>query len=132
MEFITVDQHDLDRMLKIGSQVEAELKARLTDFLHSNLDVFAWTHTDMTCISLEMACHALNIDPSRVPVKKKKRSMGADRSVALDEYVRNLLAIDFIRESIYPEWIANPVLVKKSNGKWRTCIDFSNLNDASP
>ena len=58
--------------------------------------------------------------------------MGAERSAALDEEVKNLLANDFIREAIYPEWIANPVLVKKASGKWRTCIDFSNLNDACP
>ena len=27
-------------------------------------------------------------------------------------------------------WLANLVLVKKSNGKWRTCIDFTDLNKA--
>ena len=58
--------------------------------------------------------------------------MGVERSAALEEEVKNLLANDFIREAIYPKWIANPVLVKKANGKWRTCIDFSNLNDACP
>lgn len=25
----------------------------------------------------------------------------------------------FIRESTYPNWVSNPVLVKKANGKWR-------------
>jgi len=58
--------------------------------------------------------------------------MGPERSAALYEEVRNLLANDFIHESVYPDWIANPVLVKKPNGKWRTCIDFSNLNDVCP
>ncbi|GKV32747.1 hypothetical protein SLEP1_g41332 [Rubroshorea leprosula] len=32
----------------------------------------------------------------------------------------------------YSEWVSNPVLVKKPNGKWRMCIDFTNLNDACP
>jgi len=132
MEHITVDKHDSDRVLKIGSQLETELKTQLMDFLRSNLDVYAWTHAEMTGISLEIACHALNINPSKVPVKQKKRSMGPERSVTLDEEIKNLLANDFIRESIYPDWIANPVLVKKPNGKWRTCVDFSNLNDACP
>jgi len=126
MEHITVDVHDPDRVLKIGSQLELELKTQLIDFLCGNLDVFAWTHADMIGIPPEIACHTLNISPSKVPVKQKKRSMGPKRSAALDEEVKNLLANDFIRESIYPDWVANPVLVKKLNGKWRTCIDFSN------
>jgi len=43
-----------------------------------------------------------------------------------------LLKAGFIREALYPEWLANPVLVKKKNGKWRVCIDFTNLNEACP
>ena len=37
-----------------------------------------------------------------------------------------------IREVKYPEWLANTVMVKKANGKWRMCIDFTNLNKACP
>ena len=43
-----------------------------------------------------------------------------------------LLDIGFIRESFYPSWLANPVLVKKSNGKWRTYVYFTDLNKACP
>ena len=32
----------------------------------------------------------------------------------------------------YPDWLANVVLVKKANGKWRMCVDFTNLNKACP
>ncbi|GKV37820.1 hypothetical protein SLEP1_g45796 [Rubroshorea leprosula] len=32
----------------------------------------------------------------------------------------------------YCEWVANPLLVKKANGKWRICIDYTNLNKTSP
>jgi hypothetical protein len=32
----------------------------------------------------------------------------------------------------YPEWLANIVMVKKANGKWRTCIDFTYINKACP
>ena len=32
----------------------------------------------------------------------------------------------------YPEWLANVVLVKKANGKWRMCVDFTDLNKACP
>ena len=47
----------------------------------------------------------------------------------MDE-VNKLLAAGFIREVYYPNWLANIVLVKKANGKWRMCVDFTDLNKA--
>ena len=32
----------------------------------------------------------------------------------------------------YPEWLVNVVLVKKVNGKWRMCVDFTDLNKPCP
>ena len=32
----------------------------------------------------------------------------------------------------YLEWLANPVVVKKKNGKWIVCVDFTDLNKACP
>lgn len=43
-----------------------------------------------------------------------------------------LLRAKFIREANYLEWISNVVLVKKTNGKWRMCIYFNDLNKACP
>ena len=37
-----------------------------------------------------------------------------------------------IKEVLYPEWLANTVVVKKKSGKWQVCMDFTNLNKAYP
>ena len=47
----------------------------------------------------------------------------------MDE-VSKLLAAGFICEVYYPDWLANIVLVKKANRKWRMCMDFIDLNKA--
>jgi hypothetical protein len=48
------------------------------------------------------------------------------------EEVDKLLITNFIREVFYPNWLANVVMVKKANGKWRMCVDFTDLNKACP
>ena len=55
-----------------------------------------------------------------------------ERDQAIAEEVRKLQEADFIREVYYPDWLANVVMVKKANGKWRMCADFTNLNKACP
>ena len=37
-----------------------------------------------------------------------------------------------IKEMFYPQWLANTVVVKKKTGKWRVCVDFTDLNRACP
>jgi hypothetical protein len=46
--------------------------------------------------------------------------------------VHKLLAAGFIKEVFHPEWLANPVLVRKKNGKWRMCVDYTSLNKSCP
>ena len=43
-----------------------------------------------------------------------------------------MLNADFIREVYYPDWLVNMVMVKKANGKWKMCVDFTDLNRACP
>lgn len=43
-----------------------------------------------------------------------------------------MLDAGFIREADYTTWLANVVLVKKSNGKWWMCTDYTDLNKACP
>ena len=86
----------------------------------------------MVGIHPKIMCHQLNIDLQEKPVCQKRRALDADRYKALENEVDHLLKIGFIKESYYPDWLVNPVLVIKPNGKWRTCIDFMTLNKACP
>ena len=43
-----------------------------------------------------------------------------------------MLAAGFIKEVFHLEWLANPVLVKKKNGKWRMCVEYTSLNKSFP
>ncbi|XP_048599750.1 uncharacterized protein LOC125579891 [Brassica napus] len=86
----------------------------------------------MPGIDIGITCHELNIDPTYKPVKQKRRKLGPERATAVNEEVEKLLKVGSITEVRYPDWLANPVVVKKKNGKWRVCVDFTDLNKARP
>ena len=72
----------------------------------------------MQGININITCHELNIDPTFKPVKQKRRKLGPERASAVNDEVEKLLKVGSITEVRYPDWLANPVVVKKKNGKW--------------
>ena len=76
--------------------------------------------------------HRLNVSLSFKPVKQKRRSFALERQKAINEEVGKLLQENAIREVEYPKWLANVVLVKKTNDKWWLCFDFTDINRACP
>ncbi|MCH87971.1 hypothetical protein A2U01_0008852, partial [Trifolium medium] len=70
--------------------------------------------------------------PNAKPISQRKRKLGEERKIAVEEEVAKLKDAGFIEEVKYPSWLANVVMVKKSNGKWRMCVDFTDLNMACP
>ena len=76
--------------------------------------------------------HRLNVDPASSPIRQKNQVFVQERGKAIVEEVRKLPEAGYIREVYYPDWLANVVMVKKANGKWRVCVDFMDLNRACP
>ena len=76
--------------------------------------------------------HRLKVDPEKKLVQQRRRVFAPERNKAVMDKVNKLFVANFIREVHYPEWLANVVMVKKANGKWRMCVDFTDLNQACP
>jgi hypothetical protein len=93
--------------------------------------VFAWSAKDLTSVDRIFIEHKLNIDAAVKPRRQKLRKMSDDKVVAVKSEVQRLLDASVICEVMYPKWLANTVPVKKKNGKWRMCIDFTDLNKAT-
>ena len=79
-----------------------------------------------------MIVHRLHVNPDSPPVRQKKRVFAQEQDKAVAEEVRKLLESGFIREVYYPDWLANVVMVRKNSGKWRMCVDFTDLNRVCP
>jgi hypothetical protein len=121
-----------DQKVLLGSQLSGEQEKTLLRFLFNNKDVFAWTTNDLCGVNRDVIEHSLNVDPSFKPRKQRLQKISEDKAEGARNEVKRLLSAGVIREVTYPEWLANTVMVKKANGKWRMCIDFTYLNKACP
>jgi hypothetical protein len=121
-----------EQKVLLGSQLSEEQEKTLIRFLFNNKDVFAWSANDLCGVNMDVIEHSLNVDPSFRPRKQRLRKMSDDKAEGARNEVKRLLSAGVIREVKYPEWLANTVMVKKANGKWRMCIDFTDLNKACP
>jgi hypothetical protein len=59
--------------------------------------------------------HSLNIDPKATPKRQHLHRFVDDRRDAIKKELAKLLADGFIRDVFHPEWLANPILVRKKN-----------------
>ena len=79
-----------------------------------------------------MCFHHLAVCPHDRPVKQKVRKKAFERQKFIAEEIKKLEAAGLVRGVLNLTWLANPVVVRKANGKWRLCIDFTDLNKACP
>ena len=127
-----MDESNLERCIRVEVDLERKIKEDLVQFLKKNIDVFAWSHEDMPGIDPSVITHRLNVCPSFKPVQQKKMVFAPERDNVVKDKVQKLMAAKFIQEVYYLDWLANIVMVKKANDKWRMCVDFIDLKKACP
>ena len=94
--------------------------------------MFAWNTYKAPGVDSSFIFHHLNVNPSVTPKKQPSRRLSKDHFDAVKDKVMKLKQVGAIKEVFYLEWLANTVVVKKKNGKWRVCVDFTYLNKARP
>ena len=123
---------DPKKFFQVGAQLPIHEKLALIEFLRDNVDIFAWDVCEAPGIDPDFMCHHLNVNPSITPRKQPLRCSSRDHYEAVKEEVTKLKRAGAIKKVFYPEWLANTVVVKKKNGKWKVCVDFTDLNKACP
>jgi hypothetical protein len=67
----------------------------------------------MPGVSRELAEHSLHVWPDAKPVKQPLRHFAEEKRKAIGEEIARILAVSFIMEVFYPDWLENPILVLK-------------------
>ena len=94
--------------------------------------MFAWSLYEVPRVDPEFIVHKLNVDPLHPSKKQKPRRSAKEHADAVRQEVKRLKEAGPIKEIFFLEWLANTVVVRKKNGKWRVCVDFTDLNRACP
>src|SRR5438105_11297477 len=84
----------------------------------------------MPGVSREVIEHSLNVKEGAKPVKQRLHRFAQDHKEAIRDKLTKLTTANFIKEVYHPDWLANLVLLKKKNGKWHMCVDYTDLNKA--
>nr|GEX39476.1 reverse transcriptase domain-containing protein [Tanacetum cinerariifolium] len=121
-----------DQEVVIGGSLSDTGRTELCSILKKNLDIFAWQPFDLTGVPQSVAEHRLNIRDGYLPVRQKKKGQALERAKVIQAEVQKLVESGIMREVYYHDWLSNPVMVKKHDGSWRMCVDFTDLNKACP
>ena len=94
--------------------------------------MFAWDAYEASGVDPNFICHHLNVNPSIIPKRQPPRRPFKEHVETVKNEVTKFKQAGAIKELFYPQWLANIVVVKKKTGKWRVCVDFTDLNKACP
>ena len=131
-EWIDFGVPDQPIEIRIGFSLSPDERSKLIDMLRSYLNVCAWSYEDMPGLDPTIVQHHLPIFPHGRPVKQKLRRLHPRWSLQVKEEIKKQLRVDFLSMVEYPEWLANVVHVPRKDGKVRVCVNFRDLNKASP
>ncbi|XP_050897804.1 uncharacterized protein LOC127104675 [Lathyrus oleraceus] len=132
VDLINLGTDEDKKEVKIGAIPGVEVKQRLVKLLKDYVDVFAWSYQDMPGLDTDIVVHKLPLKPKCPPVKQKLRRTRPDMALKIRDEVKKQLDAGFLAVAKYPDWVANIVPVPKKDGKVRICVDYRDLNKASP
>jgi len=132
LEEIDLGDGSVKRPTYVNSKIGPNFKVRLVALLRKYKDCFSWDYNEMKGLSRSMVELKLPIRPDKKPVKQLPRRFAPQVMPKIKEEIERLLKRKFIRTARYVEWLANIVPVLKKNGSIRVCIDFRDLNKATP
>ena len=121
---------DPEKFFQVETQLPPQENEELLVFLKRQ--GLSWDAYEASRVDPDFIYHHLNVNPSIIPKKQLPRCPSKEHADAIKEEVMKLKKAGAIKEVFYPEWLANTVVVKKKRGKWRVCVDFTDLNKAFP
>ncbi|PKI59064.1 hypothetical protein CRG98_020552, partial [Punica granatum] len=104
-----------------------------TEEINEYQEVFAWSYADIPGLDPSIVEHFLPLDTEKFPPKRQQlRRQRASLLLRIKEEVVKQINAGFLEVCNYSEWVASIVPVEKKDGRVRVCVDYRDLNKASP
>ena len=132
MEEVNLDIVEEPTITYISSLLPSDLKEGIIAILQEFKDYLAWNYDEMLGLDRSLVEHCLPIKPGFHPFQQPPRRMSKEVELKVKEEIEKLLKAKFIKPTRHVQWLANIVLVIKKNVKLRVCVDFRDLNVATP
>ncbi|XP_016199503.1 uncharacterized protein LOC107640499 [Arachis ipaensis] len=129
---VDIGNGDYPRPTYVSKMLPDDFKKEMVEILKEYCDCFAWDYAEMPGLSRELVEHQLPLKANVKPVKQPRRRFAPEVVQKIKEEIERLLKAKFIRTARYVNWISNIVPIMKKNRKLRVCIDFRDLNSATP
>jgi len=132
LETVNLGEEGEEKHVKIGVSMTKEMQEQLYLLLREFKDVYAWSYQDMPGLDPDVVQHRLPLKPEYSPIKQKLKRMKPEMTLKIKEEVEKQFNAGFLVIVEYPQWVENFVPVPKKDGKEQMCIDYRDLNKASP
>jgi hypothetical protein len=132
LEEVDIGPGDKPRPTFISKKLDPVLCEEMIALLKEYRDCFARVYTEMTGLDRSIIKHRLPLKKGFRPFQQRARQMKAEVLDEVKKEVEKMLDAGFIRPCRYAEWISSMVPVQKKDGRWHVCVDFRDLNRATP
>jgi hypothetical protein len=132
LEEIDIGPGDKPRPTFVSKKLHPSLREPMITLLKEYADCFAWNYTERPGLDRSIAEHQLPLKSGFRPFQQRARQMKTDVLIEVKKEVEKMLEAGFIRACRYAKWISSIVPMQKKDGRWRVCVDFRDLNRATP
>ncbi|KAK9045151.1 hypothetical protein V6N11_059040 [Hibiscus sabdariffa] len=132
LKILNLGTEEERREVKIDITISAVTRQNLIKLLYEYKDVFAWSYQDMPGLNENIAMHRLPIKPECKPVQQKLWRLKPEMLLKIKDEVKKQFDAGFLQAVTYSVWAANIVHVPKKDEKVNMCVDYRDLNQASP
>jgi hypothetical protein len=132
LEEINISPRDKPQPTFISKRLDPSLWEPMIALLKEYTNCFAWDYTEMPGLDRSIIEHRLPLKKGFWPFQQRVRQTRTQVLEEVKKEIEKMLEAGFIRSCRYAEWISSIVPVQEKDGRWWVCVDFRNLNRATP